>query len=185
MKRSIIILILVSFLLGSCGGYQPPVYQQSLPMQYQQPVSQDYQVMYGPGGQQMVRYNQGGTSLLIDYLLFQRYYSNGGWGAVNNYYSTHRSDFRPYNSAYSSWTTKNVRGTYNSPAPITTTNKQSSTSPYIRPNSTVPKSNTNAGFGTANTSKPSTGNNGGFGSRTTPTPSRSSSRSSGGFGSRK
>jgi hypothetical protein len=94
MKKLIIgFAIACSIGLASCGGCHRNYGQPMVGGGYN-----DYPVYNTPYGQQVV-VQQGGHSMLMDYLLFQSLMGRpGGYTNINNYYNTNRSSFRSYDA---------------------------------------------------------------------------------------
>lgn len=149
MKKLLsLFLISAALLFNSC-------YQQQQP---------GYQVITGPSGQQMVQYQDNGQTLLMDYLLWNQLYSNGGYNSIRNYNTTHTVvHYVP--SQYSSWKSSSY-----SPSSALRSNPSVNTGTSFKPS-------TSSGFRSSSStfsSKPSTSS-----SSFRSSSSNSSSRSSG------
>ena len=112
--RKVGLLLTIVMALAVClfSCYQPPQ-----PMYQQQP----YQMMTSPTGQQMVMFNDNGSQVLLDYMIFQSLMNSGGYGNVLHSYRTYPQAYHPYNpQVYAGWN----RSAY-SPPPKTTGNSTS------------------------------------------------------------
>jgi len=89
------LVLMFAAIIFSCN--QP--YQQ-----YQQ--QPQYQVITSPNGQQMVQYQDNGQTLLMDYIIWNQLYSQGGYNSIRNYNTTHTViHYTP--SGYSNWKSSN------------------------------------------------------------------------------
>jgi hypothetical protein len=129
--KKLFALLLISISIFSCN--QP---YQSQPQ---------YQIITGPNGQQMVQYQDNGQTLLMDYLIWNQLYNQGGYNSIRNYNTTHTViHYNP--SQYSNW----KRSSYSPPSALRSNNTSTGTK-FKTNNTSGFRSNTSSTF----SSKPS------------------------------
>lgn len=104
MKKVLIALIVVaSIFVISCNPNPTYVTTTTVPQNNGYGYNNQYDMVNGPNGQQMVVVRDNGRSYLMEYLLFSSLMNRGGYGSVINHYHSYPSSVRVYNSSYNNW----------------------------------------------------------------------------------